>query len=110
MSQMRFVLSPFHPSEFPMRLFTIAALCLAAFLASANLAQAGPIRDRLKARFGGNHCGASTCSAAPAIAQPTTGVHAAQPITLTAPGSSNCPDGKCPPPAMERRGFGVFRR
>lgn len=87
-----------------MRLFALAALVVASILTSAAVAQAGPLK-RLRERIADRR--ASTCSAAPASAQPATGVHAAVPITITAPGS--CPGGQCPAPGITSRP-GLFRR
>lgn len=70
------------------------ALTLAALALSATAADAGPIRDRLKARFGRPACASGQCGSAVAFpaAAPTT--HA---VTYSVGG--NCPGGVCYPAA-----------
>ncbi len=92
-----------------MKVRILFALC-ALFAATAD-ASAGPIRDRLKARFGGScqPCGQSSCapqaSAVPAYLPPVQQASAAQPVyqSFAAP---SCANGSCAvPQAPVRRGL-----
>ncbi len=86
-----------------MKLRILFALC-ALFAMTAD-ASAGPIRDRIKARFGGScqPCGQSSCApqarAVPAYLPPVQQAQYAQPVyqSFAAP-ASNCPGGVCPVP------------
>jgi hypothetical protein len=81
-------------------LFALVALALCAADASA-----GPVRDRLRARFAGP-AGASCASCQPApAAKPVADVLTAsyvRPAPAAAPASS-CPGGVCPAPAAPAR-------
>lgn len=90
--------------------FLIALVCL--FLIS-GWAQAGPIRDRLKARFGKARLGRGG-QPVRVYAEPQV---QAQPAYLTSPGLyyatphrsvQSCPGGVCPAPAKVTQVPGVF--
>ena len=93
-----------------MKVRILFAVC--ALFACAADASAGPIRDRLKARFGGScqPCGQSSC--APSASVPAY-LPAAQPAaaSFALPAStSNCPGGVCAPtPTSGRERFRLFR-
>ena len=89
--------------------FALAVLALA--LSAADVSASGPIRNLFGRR---SSCPSGQCSpavsfpAAPVAAPPTAAKSDAKVITLPA----SCPDGRCPSPQVERRGFGLglFRR
>lgn len=72
-----------------MRLPTLVLLAPAVLILPAPAAEAGPIRDRIRARLG-------RPVAAPVVARPAPAAPAPAPAAVVRLPVSACPDGRCP--------------
>lgn len=88
-----------------MRLLPLLALTVLALTLAAPAADAGPIRDRLRARVHRPACASGQCQ--PAVSFPAAAAPATTAPVVTLPVGSACANGACPAPTVVRRG--VFR-